>query len=167
MAKGVVDIAAVYMFLKRLVTPFQEWDAYKTGVIDADGKVITNKKDRTGEQDRSWGYFDRLVGNLKKLLNKVPGGKTKLGTFAAALLLIKEHQINPDDEEYLEECLMHYMDEVQTLQETTNIVGDGKIAGVGVGPDGEPGIPTAAMKKHKKKNKKEQIILRRLIGDIK
>ena len=107
MAKGVFDIAAVYMFLKRLVTPFEEWEAFKTGVIDADGKVITSKKDRTGEQDRSWGYFDRLVGNLKKLLNKIPGGKSRLGTFAAALLLIKEQELDPDDLEYLEECLHH------------------------------------------------------------
>ena len=42
MAKGVVDLAAIYMFLKRLVTPFEQWDAYKTGLIDKDGKVLCN-----------------------------------------------------------------------------------------------------------------------------
>ena len=40
MAKGVVDLFLIYQFIKRLVTPFDKWDAYKAGVIDKDGKVI-------------------------------------------------------------------------------------------------------------------------------
>jgi len=75
MAKGVFDIAAIYMFLKRLVTPFEQWDAYKTGLIDKDGKVIVPKNERTQEQNKSYGYFDRLVANLKKLMAKIPGAK--------------------------------------------------------------------------------------------
>ena len=41
-----------------------------------------------------------------------------------------------------------------------NAVGSGNIAGVGVGPDGEPGVPPRAHKKHKRNNKKG----RKLIG---
>ena len=37
-----------------------------------------------------------------------------------------------------------------------NVVGGGNIAGVGVGAQGEPGVPRAATQKRKKKNKKEQ-----------
>jgi len=37
MAKGVLDIYLIYEFLRRLVTPFEKWDAYKAGVIDKDG----------------------------------------------------------------------------------------------------------------------------------
>ena len=117
MAKGVVDLAAIYMFLKRLVTPFDQWDAYKTGLIDKDGKVIVDKADRTPEQNKSFGYFDRLVANLKKLLGKIPGGKTRIASFAAALLLLREKNIDPDDIEYLEECLQHYMKEAEMLVE--------------------------------------------------
>ena len=117
MAKGVVDLAAIYMFLKRLVTPFDQWDAYKTGLIDKDGKVIVDKADRTPEQNKSFGYFDRLVANLKKLLGKVPGGKSRIASFAAALLLLREKNIDPDDIEYLEECLQHYMKEAEMLVE--------------------------------------------------
>lgn len=138
MAKGVIDIALVYSFLKRLVTPFKDWEAYKAGVIDDEGKVIITKDKRTPEQDRSWGYFDRLVANLKKLLGKVPGGKTRLATFAAALLLIKENNLDPDDMDYLEECLEHYMEDARMIQETTNAVGTGAYAGLGVGDQGEP-----------------------------
>ena len=117
MAKGVVDLAAIYMFLKRLVTPFDQWDAYKTGLIDKDGKVIVDKADRTPEQNKSFGYFDRLVANLKKLLGKVPGGKSRIASFAAALLLLREKNIDPDNIEYLEECLQHYMKEAEMLVE--------------------------------------------------
>lgn len=157
MAKGVLDLGAVYMFLKRLVTPFEEWEAFKTGLIDADGKVIVQRSKRTPAQENSWGYFDRLVANLKKLLGKLPGGKTRLASFAAALLLLKENDLDPDDLEYLEECLLHYMGEAELILEDVpvNNVGSGNIAGIGVGPQGEPGISKRIRKKYKKKNKNE------------
>lgn len=158
MSKGVVDLAAVYMFIKRLVTPFDQWDAYKTGVIDENGKVLVRKNQRTQEQSQSWGYFDRLVGNLKKLLAKVPGGKTRLGSFAAALLLIREQNIDPDDLVNLQEKLEYYLEEARFLTEDalpTNNAGGGNIAGIGVGPDGEPGVTPKAWKKHKKKAKEK------------
>lgn len=147
MAKGVVDLAAIYMFLKRLVTPFEQWDAYKTGLIDKEGKVIVDKADRTPEQIKSFGYFDRLVANLKKLLGKIPGGKTRIASFAAALLLLREKNIDPDDIEYLEECLQHYMKEAEMLVEE----GEGgptnaTTMGPGMGDD-----PQAFPKKKKRK----------------
>jgi hypothetical protein len=143
MAKGVIDIFNIYQFLKRLVTPFDKWDAYKQGVIDADGKVILSKNERTSQQDRSWGYYDRLLANLKKLLGKIPGGKTRLASFAAALLLLREENLDADDVDYLEECLNNYMGHVEMLMEElpTNAAGNASIAGIGIGDDGEPGIP--------------------------
>ena len=32
---GVVDMFMIYQFIKRLATPFNKWEAFKTGVIDA------------------------------------------------------------------------------------------------------------------------------------
>jgi hypothetical protein len=156
-AKGVVDLAAIYMFLKRLVTPFDQWDAYKTGLIDKNGKVIVSKADRTPEQNKSFGYFDRLVANLKKLLGKIPGGKSRIASFAAALLLLREKNIDPDDIEYLEECLQHYMKEAEMLVEE----GEGGPAnstsmGPGMGDD-----PQAFPKK--KRKRKTQFITRNYI----
>ena len=154
MAKGVIDLAAIYMFLKRLVTPFDQWDAYKTGLIDKNGKVIVDKADRTPEQEKSFGYFDRLVANLKKLLGKIPGGKTRIASFAAALLLLREQNLDPDDIEYLEECLEHYMKEAEMLVEegvptnTTSI-------GPGMGDDPQV-FP-------KKKRRKTQTVTRNFI----
>jgi hypothetical protein len=141
MSKGVIDIFLIYQFLRRLVTPFESWDAYKTGLIDKDGKIIVDKQNRTQEQNKSWGYYDRLLANLKKLLAKVPGGRTRLASFAAALLLLREQNLDPDDMDYLEECLNSYMEEAELLsEEIVNVVGDGKVAGLGIGPDGEPGV---------------------------
>lgn len=164
MAKGVLDIFLIYQFLRRLTTPFTEWEAYKTGVIDENGKVIVKKQDRTTEQSNSWGYYDRLVANLKKLLGKIPGGKSRLASFAAALLLLKEQNIDPDDMEYLEEKLSFYMQEAKLLREEvpTNVVGSGAIAGLGVGPDGEPPAETALLKKRKKK-RREDILKRKMM----
>jgi hypothetical protein len=156
MAKGAIDLAAIYMFLKRLVTPFEQWDAYKTGLIDKNGKVIVDKADRTPEQNKSFGYFDRLVANLKKLLGKIPGGKTRIASFAAALLLLREKNIDPDDIEYLEECLQHYMKEAEMLVEEgeggpTNSTSMGP--GMGDDPQAFP----------KKKKRKTQFITRNYI----
>ena len=39
----VVDLFLVFSFIKRLVTPFRKWDAYKQGIIDEKGKVLKNK----------------------------------------------------------------------------------------------------------------------------
>jgi len=157
MPKGVIDIFLIYQFLKRLVTPFENWDAYKSGVIDKDGKVILSKDERTSEQNKSWGYYDILLANLKKLLGKIPGGKTRLASFAAALLLLREQNIDPNNLEYLEEKLNYYMTEAKYLTEEvpTNIAGSGAIAGLGVGDQGEPGV-------YKKKKKKTPILKRKM-----
>lgn len=140
--RRVLDLFLIYQFLRRLVTPFEKWDAYKKGVIDKDGKVIVKKNERSQQQREVWGYYDRLLANLKKLLGKIPGGKTRLASFAAALLLLKESNIDPDDVEYLEERLRHYLEEATLLNEAgiVNVAGGGNIAGIGVGPDGEPGV---------------------------
>lgn len=153
MAKGAMDIFLIYQFLKRLVTPFEKWKAYEVGLIDKNGKVIVPENERTMAQNKEWGFYDRLVANLKKLLGKIPGGKSRIASFAAALLLLKEENLDPDDLEYLEERLEFYMDEAEFICEEnpTNVAGAGQVDGIGVGPNGEPAGITASEKKKKKK----------------
>lgn len=158
----IVDLYLVYQFIKRLATKFETWEAYKTGVIDAEGNIITPKKDRTPEQRKSFGKYDLMILKLKKLLAKVPGGNTRLGTYAAALWLIKEHNDNPTEQQ-----LVEYMDHIKENQDVNkrfetlfeegivNTAGSGNIHGIGVGPKGEPGVTPAKMKKYKKKNQEE------------
>lgn len=102
----IVDLFLVYSFIKRLATPFNEWDAYKEGVIDDRGNIILPKKNRdTIKQRKSLGHFDLLVLKLKKLLEKVPGGRSRIASYAAALWLIKEHQMFADEQMLMESPL--------------------------------------------------------------
>ena len=85
-----VDLYFIYRFIKKLTTPFKDWDAFKTGVIDENGDVLVKFADRTTEQKASLAVFDRLALRLKKIIAKIPGVNTRLASYAAALYLIKE-----------------------------------------------------------------------------
>tara|TARA_R100000008_G_scaffold67433_1_gene44494 strand:- start:49 stop:531 length:483 start_codon:yes stop_codon:yes gene_type:complete len=100
---GVVDIYLVYQFLRRLATPFTKWEAFKTGVIDKEGKVLIPKNKRTPEQQRSFKVFDVMILKLKRLLGKIPGGKSRIASYAAALWLIREYDESKSEEQILSE----------------------------------------------------------------
>lgn len=169
----VVDLFLVYSFIRRLVTPFDKWDAYKLGIIDDEGNILIRRKDFTKKAQRqAFGIFDKLILNIKKLLAKLPGGSTRLGTYAAALWLIKEESRmvqaemineNFDSDSYIEQRLKAFVEEYEVILEAKDVeedaptvnVGGGAIAGLGVGPDGEPGLTPAQQKKYKKKNFKD------------
>ena len=89
-----IDLLITYRVIKMLVTPFEKTDAYKYGIIDKNGKVLRKNKTLTGAKEKdSYTILHRFVFNLKRLINLIPGGKSKLGTYAAALgLLLKEEK---------------------------------------------------------------------------
>ena len=103
----VMDLFLVYQFVKRLSTPWDKTEAFKLGLIDAKGKKL--KTAETPEEKKALGYYDKLVYNLKRLLEKLPGGKTRLGSFAAAAFLMKEHNEREYSEEELLEGLLTEM----------------------------------------------------------
>ena len=82
------DLVYTMRFLRLLTTKFEDTTAFKLGLIDKDGKKL--KKPQTSEERSAYNTFHRLVFNLKKLLAKVPGGSSKLASYASALFLIKE-----------------------------------------------------------------------------
>lgn len=89
-----VDNLIAFKVLSMLVTPFEKSSAFQLGIIDKDGKALKKVKDlNTSEEKDAYTALDRLVFNLKKLLAKVPGGKSQLASLVAAYWLIKEsHQ---------------------------------------------------------------------------
>lgn len=89
--KQTVDTIIIFRILKKLVTPFNKTAAFKAGVIDKNGKVLIKPGDRTADQKKTITLLDRMVFNLKRLLGKVPGGKTQLASYVAALALLREH----------------------------------------------------------------------------
>jgi hypothetical protein len=86
------DLIYTFRFIKLLVTKWENTDAYKLGIIDADGKPLRKASSlETSEEKSAYTLFHRLVYNVKRLVNKVPlVGKTTLASWAAALWLIKE-----------------------------------------------------------------------------
>ena len=101
-----IDLFVTYRFIKLLVTPFEKTDAYKLGIIDKNGaRTRLPKSDqatplKTHEERSAYTILHKLVFNIKKIFGKVPGLRTKLGTYAAALFLLKdtfkEHVEDPD-----------------------------------------------------------------------
>ena len=90
LVKRAADLAFTFRFIRMLVLDWTEWDAYKLGIIDDSGKRNKNEQLNTDEKKSAYTPFIRLAANVKRLLSKIPGGSTKLGSFAAALYLIKE-----------------------------------------------------------------------------
>ena len=125
-----VDMFLTYQFLKRIVVPFEKWDAYKLGIIDKNGKVLKKKKDLTTANERAaWGYFDILTANLQKLLAKLPAGDSVLGSSVAAYLLIKESKSDVLlNEVYFETQFMKaYSQLVEEGEPPANNVGGGDV----------------------------------------
>lgn len=90
----VIDSYIAYRVLSMLYRPFVETDAFKLGIIDAEGNVLIRPSHfTTTEQKNAYTYLHRVVFSLKRLLNKLPGGDSKLKNLIAALYLVKEaHQ---------------------------------------------------------------------------
>lgn len=119
------DLFYAYKFLKTLVTPWENQEAYKLGIIDKDGNVI--KKDRTTSEEKSaYTVFHRLVFNIKRLLNKLPFGKTKLASWATALFLIRE-ETGMSEESILKVLKKIDIDFDDTLFESTWYMNNGML----------------------------------------
>jgi len=84
------DLLYTFRFLTLLVQPFDKSNAFKLGIIDKDGERQKDVEIKTNEQKSAYTHFHRLVFNIKRLLAKIPGGKSTVGSYAAALYLIKE-----------------------------------------------------------------------------
>jgi len=116
-----IDLFVTYRFIKLLVTPFDKTPAFKLGIIDKDGARVMEKTVSRGmqptqligdEMRSAYTVLHKLVFNIKKIFGKVPGLRTKLGTYAAALFLLKdtfkEHVEDPD---VFEKEFMKYLKE--------------------------------------------------------
>ena len=118
-----IDLFVTYRFIKLLVTPFKDTDAFKLGIIDEKGnrvmpppvRGVRQTKPtplRTTEEKNAYTILHKLVFNIKKIFAKVPGLRTKLGTYAAALFLLKDtFKESVDDPDVFEKEFMKYLKE--------------------------------------------------------
>jgi len=132
-----IDLFVTYRFIKLLVMPFEKTEAFKLGIIDKDGKraVVpgTNRPTtlNTTDEKNAYTILHKLVFNIKKIFGKVPGLRTKLGTYAAALFLLKDtFKEHVDDPDVFEKEFMKYLKEEgyeldDTISET--VIGFGEV----------------------------------------
>ena len=118
-----IDLFVTYRFIKLLITPFEKTEAFKLGIIDETGNrvmpppvagVRQTKPEplRTTEEKNAYTILHKLVFNIKKIFGKVPGLRTKLGTYAAALFLLKDtFKESVDDPDMFEKEFMKYLKE--------------------------------------------------------
>jgi hypothetical protein len=100
------DLLYTFRFLTLLVTPFNRTKAYKLGIIDKQGDRQKEVELDTSEMKGAYTHFHRLVFNIKKIIGKSPTGRTAVGSYAAALYLIKE-KLGLDDssiEKIVDKC---------------------------------------------------------------
>ena len=120
MASTAIDAFITFRFLKLLVTPFNKTEAFKLGIIEERGKVLRKYRtlERT-EERQAYTILHRLVFNVKKLIEKVPGGKSRLASYAAALFLIKEHvaEYHDSDGQVLEKEFYKYLKDNDLIEE--------------------------------------------------
>ena len=87
-----IDLFVAYRFLRILTTPWEDQEAYKLGIIDKDGKLLRKRNTlKTEAEKKSFTLLHRLIFNLKRILHKIPLVKSKIGTYATALFLLKQH----------------------------------------------------------------------------
>ena len=108
---GALNIFFIYKFLRILTQPFNETDAFKLGIVDENGKILKkHRKLKTQEEKDSYTLMHRLVWKLKRLMEKIPFGKTRLASYAAALWLIKENKTFNGTDEELQESFLSFLE---------------------------------------------------------
>ena len=173
-----LDLYIVYQFLKKLSTPFKDWKAFDLGIIDEKGNVLKSRDQLTDKELKDWTYFDLLVTNIKKLISAIPAGNQKMANMVMALYLTKEFKgkkaivsepgLKKTQGQVIGYARMKEQHEIADLLEQVNLnedgeggpvnsAGSGNVAGIGVGPQGEPGINLAMFRRYKKKNKSDMV----------
>lgn len=163
-----VDSIIAYRILRMLTTPFTDTDAYRLGIIDANGKELKKMSTlNSADEKDAYSILHRMVYRIKRIIEKVPTDSRKLATFAAALALIKEHaeaKYEPVDLElqYLNKLNEDLTEEIRYVREnlTTNKMftfkmfveeGEGAPANNAVATPGIDGFTPETMGVRKKK----------------
>ena len=127
-----IDLFVTYRFIKLLTTSFEKTDAFKLGIIYKDGNRIMKDSVSRGkipavalektQEKNAYTILHKLVFNIKKIFQKVPGLRTKVGTYAAALFLLKDtFKESVSDPDMFETEFVKYLKE-------NNIEVDGEIS---------------------------------------
>jgi len=164
-----LDAVVGIRLLKLLSTPIQKSKAFQMGIIDADGKKLKNPAN-TAERN-AYTLLNRFVFKVQKALTRSSDmNARRLLTFAAAMALLKEYDEKDDDLDVAVLLELYMQDEKVQQQarllesnvlsfknyiDEENGVAGGAIAGIGIGPQGEPGVDPRMMPMARRKKKKK------------
>ena len=171
------DAYVTYRIIRMLATPIENSDAYKLGIVNAEGKKIKNPT--TPSEKDAYSLLQRFIFKVQRALVKSPDRNAKrLLTVAAALSILREHD-ETTLETYTEQDIEALLDMYETDESVerqskllehnvisfnaflseegvvTNAVGGGGIDGIGVGPKGEPGRDPVMMPMVRRRKKKK------------
>ena len=108
---GALNLYFIYKFLRILTTPWESTDAFKLGIVDEKGKILKkHRKLKLDKEKEAYTLMHRLVWKLKRLMEKVPFGKSRLASYAAALWLIKEEKSFYGNNEELQESFLSFLE---------------------------------------------------------
>ena len=118
MANRLVDLLITYRIVKLMSTDFKDQEAFKFGIIDANGKVLRKSSKLNTEAERdSYTVLHRFVFNLKRILAKF-GLKSSISNFATALaLILKENQELIKYKSLIESSIITYLKETNQYEE--------------------------------------------------
>lgn len=147
---SVVDNIYAFRLSRLLLTNWEKWDAYKLGLIDDNGERIKDKPLSTSKEKAAWNYFIRAAARIKRLIEKVPGGKNKVVQALATYKLVVSEKMEPSQQE------QQVLEFAENLAEamTVGALGDGdgtQDAGTNLFLAAPPEIIGAGGKKRKKK----------------
>jgi len=163
---NIITSFSLYKFLDTLTTPFTQTQAYKLGIIDANGNVLKPVDQLNSTEKAAYNQFNQLVYSLKRLLIKIPDPtiKAQLTNVSSALKLIAEEcsKLGADPEEFytrglreMEACRLIEDGEGAAAPVANSVAGGGIY---GLKPEETTFLSQKAQKKHISNN---QIFKRR------
>jgi len=105
------DLYFVFRFLRLLTMKYESTDAYKFGIIDRKGKALRKSADLESTKEKaSYTMLHRMVFKIRRLMEKIPGGR--FVNYAAALFLLKEQKDARiwTDDGYMKTKLMEFLE---------------------------------------------------------
>lgn len=84
-AKTTADSVYAYRFIRLMQKSFEDWEAFRVGVIDNKGNVL--KRPKTDEEKGAYTPFHASIRAMKRMMSTVPGATT-MATMVSTLSAI-------------------------------------------------------------------------------
>jgi hypothetical protein len=88
---SILELLVMNKLIDLLTKPWIELPAYKFGIIDKNGKQLrTTYQLKTSQEKNAYGTLQKFAFNLRRLIEKLPGGKSQLAKYLSVYALFKE-----------------------------------------------------------------------------